>query len=238
MANLSDLKPSNKKTVLIYGESGSGKTCFAASFPGPIHYYDFDGKVSSAAQYLKGSAKLGEISYDDCTPKKGFDPGAFINDEIGKIKDSGSVPYGTIVIDSLTTFADATMAYLMKMNPGIKRIITRGAQAPALQDYGIFRLYMKAFISGVLALPCNVVFTAHVHVDKDEHTGRLIYHPMMAGKLAYELPIYFEEVYVSYVKDGKYFAQTQADSKYQCRSQIRGLPKEIPLSYEELIKAR
>ncbi len=59
----------------------------------------------------------------------------------------------------------------------------------------------------------------------------------MDGSFAKELPIYFKEVWRTYVDDkGKHYAQTRADSKYACRSQIKGLPTPLPLSYEELAK--
>jgi hypothetical protein len=62
---------------------------------------------------------------------------------------------------------------------------------------------------------------------------------MLTGKLAAELPIYFEEVYMAYVEgEGdkrKYMAQTQTDRKFNCRTQ-RGLAPVIELDYKNLIK--
>ncbi len=71
---------------------------------------------------------------------------------------------------------------------------------------------------------------------RDEKTGEILRTPMMPGKLARELPIYFAEVYRSFVKDGVYCAQTKSDSKYQCRTQL-GLKPEISLDYKELLNA-
>lgn len=59
----------------------------------------------------------------------------------------------------------------------------------------------------------------------------------MDGSFAQELPIYFKEVYRSFMKDGKIFAQTQSDSYYSfCRSQIPGVPNPVELKYENMVK--
>jgi len=241
---LSELNPAENVKLLIFGDSGSGKTCFASTFPGPIHYCDFDLKVSSVASFLKGKDKLNEITYEQY-PYAGKEPGVAgrrFNDDMGKLKalaKKGEFPYKTLVIDSLTTMSDRIMEHLMKENPAVKRNVTRGAQAPALQDYGLFRIFMKSFIAELISLPCNIVITAHIDIQKDETTGAILRVPMLTGKLAKELPIYFEEVYMAYVEgEGekrKYKAQTQADRKFNCRSQ-RGLPPVIDLSYESLVK--
>lgn len=236
MPQLNTLKPELKIGLLLYGESGSGKTCFASGWPGPVHYCDFDGKVNSAASFLAGNPKLDEISYENYAPTDSIGTaGARFNADIGKMKKEGKLP-GTLVLDSLTTFSDEIMRYLMKLNPGIKRMDTRGAATPAMQDYQVARLFFKQILGELLNLPCNLVVTAHIQVDKDEITGEILRTPMIAGKLSRELPILFPEVYRSFVKDGKYLAQTKTDNRYQCRTQIQGLPAEIELKYESLIK--
>ena len=60
MARLSELKTVDLIKILVYGEPGSGKTCFAAGFPGPILFLDFDNKVSSAARYYAGQERLSQ----------------------------------------------------------------------------------------------------------------------------------------------------------------------------------
>lgn len=202
---------------------------------------DFDGKISSAASFFKGQTRLDEIDYEVYTSKSPEDnPAERCNKKLGelrKLTESGDFKYKTIVLDSLTTFSDETMKYLMKENPGIKRLITKGAQVPVLQDYQIARIFFKQFITQLLTFPCHVVVTAHVQMEKDEMTGSITNIPMMAGKLAKELPIYFSEVWRSFVKDGKYYAQTKTDSKFVCRTQM-GLPQEVELNYEKILNKK
>lgn len=236
MPALNSLKPEQNIRMLLFGDSGTGKTCFATGWPGPIHYADFDGKVNSAAAFLHGSPKLDEITYENYAPvdDKGS-AGLRFNTDLGKMRKDGKLP-GTLVLDSLTTFSDEMMRYLMRLNPGIKRMDTKGAATPAMLDYQVARLFFKQVLGELLNLPCNLVVTAHIQVDKDEITGEILRTPMLAGKLSRELPILFPEVHRSFVRDRKYWAQTKSDARFQCRTQIRGLPAEIELKYESLIK--
>lgn len=242
MAKLKDLEFSNQIKCLVFGDSGAGKTCFACGFPGPIYVADFDGKVSSAAKfYSSDPERVEQIDYDHYGPNEAM-PGKSAQDFYAKLKlfhdqaKNGDLNYATIVLDSLTTFNDEAMARVMRTNPGIKR---NPPATPALQDYGILRLEMKKMINYLLSLPVNVVVTAHIEVKKDETTGGVLHLPMLTGKLATELPIYFGEVYRAYVdtdKQGnrKHLAQTQSDRKFSCRSQL-GVAPTIELKYESLI---
>jgi hypothetical protein len=238
MASLNDLANSTYVKLLAYGDSGSGKTCLAGSFPGPVHICDFDGKVNSLASFLKGSRT--DISYESYTPvdARGTSARKF-NDDMGKLRNAKSFPYQTLVIDSMTTFSDEGMNYLMEMNPGVKRMQTGVVRVPAQQDYGIARIWFKQMIQTILTFPCNVIFTAHIHVEKDELSGAIIRSPMLAGKLKQELPIYFEEVYRAYVEGGKHYLQTKPDRSYSIiRSQIPGMPDKIESKYGEITKKR
>lgn len=232
------------RKILLIGDSGAGKTTATASFPGPVLMCDFDGKVDSAAQFLAvhNPAQLELVEYNDYS-----DYGKFSGKKITAVeqfnKDMGDLakitpfPYKTIVVDSLTLFSDASMEYLMKLNHGIKRTVTNGVQIPALQDYQMARIWFKQIIGAMLALPCHVVFTAHIQTEKDELSGQILRSPMMAGKLSKELPIYFGEVWRAYRDDkGQHWAQTQSDSKFVCRSQIPGLPNPLKLDHAEIAK--
>lgn len=234
MTKLSTLKDAQHFKGLIIGDSGAGKTCFAAGF-GRTYVLDFDNKISSAAAFYRHSPQIEKIDYDNYAPTdtKGT---AFekANQKLGEIKKALG-DYETIVIDSLTTLSDEAMKWIMRINPGTKRNATKGAQAPALQDYGIFRIFMKDFIQQVINLPCHVIFTAHIQIEKDETTGQILRSPMLAGKLSRELPIYFPEVWRAFTKDDKYLLQTQSDSKFTCRSQIPGIPKEVEAKPELIL---
>lgn len=244
MPKLSDLKTADLLKVFVMGEPGTGKTVGASSFPGPIKFFDFDGKISSAYSFWKkrDPSRLEQIDYEDCTPKdeKGT---SFLemNRTLGEIKkefqETGKLAYKTLVIDSMTTMSQEMLNWLVHYETGIKRSRDiKSRKVPGMQDYMIFLPTFREFINLILTLPWNVVCTGHITVDKDELTGEIHRSAAIPGKMSKQLPIYFEEVYVSFAKDGKYVVQTQADYKYPCRSQLQGVPKEIPFVYSELEK--
>lgn len=240
---LSEIDVTQNLKVLLYGNSGTGKTCFACSFPLPILYFDFDGKVDSAASFYRDDkSRLEGIEVRDLSPRMTTDPIQellnIIDKELIPQQKSGQMKYKTLVIDSLTTFSSAVLQHIILTNPGVKRVTTRQGVQPGMQDYGILKRELSRLIPGILSLPMNVVMLAHIKVERDEVSGELIRGPHMDGSFAADLPIFFKEVYRSFVENKKYMAQTQSNSQYNCRTQIKNLPDIIELKYDELIKRR
>lgn len=238
---LSEINMTDNMKVLIYGNSGTGKTCAAASFPTPMLYLDFDGKVDSAASfYSHDKERLNQIEVRDLSSKMEQDPIEellnIVNKELIPQQKAGKMLYKTLVIDSLTVFSASVLNHIVRTNPGIKRVVSKQGQQPGMQDFGILKRELTKLIPGILSLPMNVLMLAHIKMDRDEISGELIRGPHMDGSFAADLPIYFKEVYRSFVENKKYLAQTQSNAQYNCRTQIKGLPEVIELKYENLIK--
>jgi hypothetical protein len=197
--------------------------------------------VDSAALFYKAEPeRLSQIDVRQLTPKLGTSPMVelekIITQELMPQQKNG-MKYKTIVLDSLTTFSKAALNYIVESNPGIKRVPCKQGQQPCMQDFGILKREFAKLIPGLLDLPCNVIMLGHISIDKDESTGEIIRGPLMDGSFAQQLPIYFKEVWRSYVDEkNQHWAQTKSDSKYNCRSQIPGLPNPLPLKYVELEK--
>jgi len=237
MTKLSDLHTEGSLKILIEADSGVGKTCTAATFPGKVLILDFDGKADSAAAYLRSKGlteQLNNIEVEQFPSHLQGNPieklMLLINQKLIPQQKSGKMEFQTLVLDSITTFSAATLRHIVKTNPGIKRTVSAQGQQPGLQDYGVLRREFQQLIPGLLSLPCNVVMLAHLAIEKDEATGQIFRHAMMDGSFARELPIYFKEVWRMYVKDGKRIAQTQSDQMFNCRSQIPGLPAHLDLT--------
>ena len=239
MGNLGDIEIGTTIKLLLLGDSGAGKTCGACSFPGPLYLADFDGKANSAAAYYKNNPEVlknVEVVNYKPTAEMPF-PAKFFNQEMARVKKCTPFPYKTIVIDSITTFVDETLRWLMHENPQIKRPESKLVKLSCMTDYGILQLYLKELLGYILAFPCNVIFTAHIETTKDETTGQIVRSPLMPGKLATKLPIYFEEVWRLYAaNDGKRMVQTDPDSRFSiCRRQLP-VPKEFEFSYDNIKK--
>lgn len=238
---LSQLTQADFVKLLLVGPSGSGKTVLASDFPGPIEYFDFDMKVSSAAKYYENDKQrleninvhqFGQLPLKD--RMNAFMAKAKEIDQLAHAKKE--LPFKTIVVDSLTTFVAAILEdYKSVSQLGIKRPM---ADVNSMQDYQLLGIHLLKIITGFLALPCNVVIVAHTQYEKDDVTGMIRNQILMPGQLSAKLPIYFEEVYLLKTDlNGKRVLQTQSDAKNDLRSQ-RKLPSEIPARYEEIIKKR
>lgn len=241
MSKLSELNKNKKLKILAYGEAGAGKTVFACGFPTPIFVFDFDCKVSSAANYYSGDPRLEEIDFE-LYPRSIDRQNRVFNEFYGKLVEleksvqAGTFKYKTVVLDSLTSFYDQMMIEILLQNPNPKRARMGDTEAPLLQDYNIITHHFKNILTRVLALPAHVICTAHISTEKDDLTGELIRGPSITGKqLGPWLPKTFEEVYRVYVNDGKYLAQTRGDRQFRiARSQLRGTTSPMELSFKKL----
>lgn len=242
MVALNDIKTEGNFKLLLMADAGVGKTVFATSLPGKTLVLDFDGKIDSAALYWKKNnpEQVANISVEQFEVGLEMNPiqrmEKVIREELIPQQKSGKMSFDTLVLDSITTFSAATLAHIVKTNPGIKRTVSAQGMQPGLQDYGILSREFQRLIHGLVGLPCNVIMLAHIATEKDEATGQIFRHTMMDGSFAKKLPIYFKEVWRAFVKDGKRYAQTQSDGQYNCRSQIPGLPNPVPLDYAEIVK--
>lgn len=245
---LSETKTTNLLRVLVYGEPGVGKTCFAAGFPTPILYLDFDNKVNSAARfYAADKTRLDEIEVINLSPEFARDSIIKFQSQIANLakwQSENNYPYKTLVLDSLTTFSKSVLEQVLLSNPASKRFVTKvgnvvGAQ-PAEGDYGILLREFERVIPNLLTLNMNIVMLGHLDVKPDKKTGEMLRQVMFDGSFGKKVNIYFDEVYYAYIKteNGKreYLAQTQGDGVFKCRSSIPGLPNPVALDYAEIAR--
>lgn len=222
---------------LVVGDSGTGKTCLAGTFPGRIELWDFDHKVSSLAHYYKQDAELlnrVDVYQFANLPREARIPAwEKRNNLIAEaVRTNKPLHFDTLVVDSLTTFTMMMMDdYLIRSQKGIKRA---HPEIPAMQDYQMLDKHLSMIVPSLLSINANVLMLGHVKTDKDETTGEILRQAMIAGQFASKLPIFFEEVYIARVApDGKYYLQTQSANGYKCRTQ-RGLPREVATSFSAL----
>lgn len=243
---LTDLK--NEKPIfkgLIYGLSGAGKTSTALGAEGPIYVADFDGKISSGANYWesKDAKKLEQVEFDNFQPTA-VNGGVRVFRKfeqkltaLEKLAVDGKFPYQTFVLDSLTSLSDMLLQNIMAENPTVKRF---DPKTPAMQDYLILAANFKPLVYRILALPCNVITIGHIAAEKDAEGTIIGYRPALPGKLPELLPILFQEVYRAYVEvsEGKniHVLQTRPSGMYVARTQISDMPAKIPASFDAINK--
>lgn len=188
--------------TLVIGDSGTGKTPFAATYPKP-YFLDFDEGTRSASGLLKPEqiAPFMDISYKGRAPKRDglYEYGkaypAFLKrmNEIGDLIDAKKWPYRTLVFDSATMLLEIMMNYILADD---------GAHGknPQIQHWGKQINEMKSILGQLRRWPGYKIFTAHIQRDQNDVTKATEQLPLVTGKLAGLITIYFPEIYFMGVK--------------------------------------
>jgi hypothetical protein len=215
MANAKDIQGEPNPSVLVMGDSGTKKTTFLAQVPG-IYVFDFDGGMATVrgkdVQYETfkdaPTAQVKALKKVEGFYERGKAWPAFIKklNEIGEEIDKGKrVPVG---LDSLTTMANVCMNYVLAQ--------AGHNGAPQIQHWGAQIQLLETVMDQLTAWPVPLIVTAHLQRNTNDLTQVVEMLPLVTGKFAGKIGIYFDEVYLAKVK-GKadkreYILQTESDS--------------------------
>lgn len=227
-----------KVNFLIIGQSGTGKTVLTETCPAPTHIDSFDpGGTVSVRASIHDNRIIADTSFEREDTKKPWAYRKWASTMHERLQMNYFDWLGTYVLDSLTTFGEAVMNWVLQKNKNM-------TGTPNQQDYLHQMNTIREEIEALTRLPCNVLVTAHVDAVRDELTGQLYGGLLTTGKLKGRLPLYFDEVLYTLAKpsnDGaKYYIVTGLSGIYQARSRLareggdnRGL---IEPSIRELLK--
>jgi len=180
---------------LAYGPSGIGKTHAFRTVPadrlllvvtegkhGPLQGYDCDVVDCQTYQEFIGSMRLIKAGLLNKTLE--------VN---GRKKD-------IIGIDSLSCLGDLVIQDILQG----KMTAVEGAQVKdfgdveklmELQDWGLYSARMKSIILAMSSMPCHLICTCLEALREDKASGRTMFTPNLSGKLALEVPRYFDNVF-------------------------------------------
>jgi hypothetical protein len=96
-------------------------------------------------------------------------------DMYNKVVACKTLPFKTIVLDSVTGYTDACLSYISSANPNAMA----DARQWASQAGGLVR---KVILS-MTCLPCHVVVLLHSFIDKNEITQEVREHPNVYGQM-------------------------------------------------------
>ena len=155
--------------ILVYGDSGVGKTQFCGTDDRVLFVAPEDNSDGLLSAVLAGSkaSKWPVNTWDDVV--EAFD----------YLSELDAIEYDWIVIDSLTEMQ--MMAMRAILDAAVEENPQRDPDIPQLQDWQKYYEMVKRMIKAFNALPCNVLYTALSRVAEDEE-GEEYLLPDLQGK--------------------------------------------------------
>ena len=156
--------------VLIYGESGTGKTVLACDFGKKVIMVDSSNGWVSLKNHKEVLSKVQRIEYKGLSQL----------DALVQAIQEGEIECDTVVIDELSSIATLDLDTVLKSRSA--KDPNKDPNIPTQPDYFANTERVRRAVAGILSLPCNVVIVAHVREDKDERTGRVFTRPAFTPK--------------------------------------------------------
>ena len=203
----------------IYGDSGSGKTTAAASFPRPLFLVPANESsivtlTGMDVPYIEITGQHGPVSKG-----RGGMEAALSLVENEYAKDPDNFPYDTIVVESLTHYMDLIQEELTENN----------AQQMDQRKWGLVATHLRNIQMRLRNLEVHAVFTALAKVSEND-AGTVIGGPMLSGQSAIKLPsacdiIGYAEAPAN--KKGKHTIHFRRRGHFFARSRFRGMPASV-----------
>lgn len=177
--------------MLIYGESGVGKTRLAGSADAveemrKVLLIDVEGGTLTLRNTYPNVESVRVTSWAEMQE---------VYDELY----TGSYDYTTIIIDSLTEIQKMSMNLIMRKL--VEEHGERDADVPGLREWNINLEQTRKFVRAFRDLPMNTIFTALMRADKNPRTGALKRKPSLSGKIADEVAAFLDVVVYLYAKE-------------------------------------
>lgn len=176
--------------ILIYGDSGTGKTTLAGSadeVPNmrPVLFVDIEGGTESLRHSYPSVETVRVTSWKEMQ-------------QVYDVLHSGDHEYKTVVLDSLSEIQKFNMYTIM--NDLTQKRPDLDPDVPGMREWGKNLEQMRKFVRAFRDLEMHTIFTALNMTDKDQKTGLTTMKPMLSGKLANEVAAFLDIVAYYYVK--------------------------------------
>lgn len=182
--------------ILLWGEAGAGKTTLACTGPGNKLLCNFDPRGPTSVAFRSDTSVADYSSHGTKIVEefKKSDPFG-----LSKVLDE----YDTLILDSLTTVGDLTVARGIELNAGT--IPGKGAmvERPSPAAYQARNNLILALVSNLLRL-CNslnkhLIVIAHEGAKEKDDNNNVVSIPMyLGGQLPAQVGVRFSEIWALY----------------------------------------
>ena len=223
--------------LLLYGEPGSGKTRFSFTAPNPF-FLDTDRGMTTIQTLddIKPPRFL-PLSKSDQVYKISKDLLISIRDSTGPFKTD---PPGTLVIDSLNLLAEMILWEVMKRPESGKGAIDPVNEKSDYSHWAQLQNRLKVLTDIIRDLPCHVITTCGLRIEKDSTNDSLIGLPSIPGSTRDTIGHAFDEFFFMQPKgDGakiKYMTYTNHFKYYAAKSRSGRPPILENATFSDLIK--
>ena len=197
MVKLSELKPTPPH-ICIYGEVGSGKTALALTCGARAQIIDLDNGLRTGIalhdQFREDRLQVDVKQFLELDPVNKITVFSRVKAYIyGLSRDmkAGNWPFEVLIIDSLSTFADSSVATIMH-NSG------RIGKNPEIQHWGMAITEIKNVLNVVKTFPCVVILIAHEQVKTigtPPHEENKLELALFGKKLPSQIARYYDELW-------------------------------------------
>lgn len=176
--------------ILIYGDSGTGKTTLAGSadeVPSmrPVLFIDIEGGTESLRHSYPQVDTVRVTTWKEMQ-------------EVYNALYQGGHGYQTVVLDSLTEIQKFNMYNIM--NDLAQKRPDLDPDVPGMREWGKNLEQIRRMVRGFRDLDMHTIFTALNKTDKDQKTGLTTMKPSLSGKMADEVAAFLDIVVYYYVK--------------------------------------
>lgn len=219
-----------KWKILLYGQSGSGKTYMAGTFPDPIFLDLEDGMLSVGSlkkKIYRYPADVNEQISDFAAVKK------FYN-QIVKMNPS-EVPFKTIVVDSLNELQVLVMKQILGTISADRIYVDQ----PTYGDYGKLARDIQTIVRQFFQLPYHVIFTCAAN-DKEYAAEKSL--PLLMGKKSGpDIRRIIKQIGFCYTKQDKdqpsqHMVCFEDSPLYLAKDRTGKLVRPLPNTYEAMMK--
>lgn len=195
------------------GETGTGKTRAAGSFPKPF-LFSFDGGIDTL-----GGMDIDCDVYIDGDRRNPSAYTRFRKDWETVSKDS---KYETIILDNVTYLSKCILDQLIYEN----QLVDKNLGDKCWDLFRILKNRMYDVVTSTMVTQKYVISSFLPEWEVDKNSGEMRVLPSTEGKFRQEIPAWFGEVYYFHtekkpgVKDPRHYIRTKTDGKFIAKSRL------------------